>query len=75
LDLSVITVKVHRATMMRKMRCRRLVDLVRAADALEGVGSLLLPFGTRRRQLLESKSSFSCPPPYADQHQVCHLSL
>jgi FixJ family two-component response regulator len=34
LNLSVITVKVHRATMMRKMRCRRLVDLIRLADAL-----------------------------------------
>jgi FixJ family two-component response regulator len=35
LGLQVITVKVHRATMMRKMRCRRLVELVRAADTLE----------------------------------------
>lgn len=35
LDLSVITVKVHRATMMRKMHCRRLVELVRAAGVLK----------------------------------------
>jgi len=35
LGLQVITVKVHRGTMMRKMRCRRLVELVRAADILE----------------------------------------
>jgi FixJ family two-component response regulator len=34
LGLTVITVKVHRAMMMRKMRCRRLVELVRAADTL-----------------------------------------
>jgi FixJ family two-component response regulator len=34
LGLTVITVKVHRATMMKKMRCRRLVELVRAADTL-----------------------------------------
>jgi FixJ family two-component response regulator len=35
LNLQVITVKVHRATMMRKMRCRRLVELVRAADTID----------------------------------------
>jgi FixJ family two-component response regulator len=34
LGLTVITVKVHRATMMKKMHCRRLVELVRAADTL-----------------------------------------
>jgi FixJ family two-component response regulator len=42
LGLQVITVKVHRGTMMRKMRCRRLVELVRAADTLE-VESQLSP--------------------------------
>jgi FixJ family two-component response regulator len=35
LDLSVITVKVHRATMMRKMRWRLLVEAVRGMDALK----------------------------------------
>jgi FixJ family two-component response regulator len=35
LTLSVITVKVHRATMMRKMEWRSLVEVVRGADALK----------------------------------------
>jgi FixJ family two-component response regulator len=35
LNLSVITVKVHRATMMRKMGWRRLVEAVRGVDALK----------------------------------------
>jgi FixJ family two-component response regulator len=35
LDLSVIMVKVHRGTMMRKMGWRRLVEVVRGADALK----------------------------------------
>jgi FixJ family two-component response regulator len=35
LNLSVITVKVHRATMMRKMEWRSLVQAVRGADALK----------------------------------------
>jgi FixJ family two-component response regulator len=34
LNLSEITVKVHRGTMMRKMRVRTLADLVRCASAL-----------------------------------------
>ncbi len=35
LGLSVITIKVHRAAMMRKMRWRRLVHAVRGADKLK----------------------------------------
>jgi FixJ family two-component response regulator len=35
LKLSEITVKVHRASIMRKMKARSLADLVRQADALE----------------------------------------
>ncbi len=35
LNLSEITVKVHRASIMRKMQVRSLADLVRQADALE----------------------------------------
>lgn len=35
LDLSEITIKVHRASIMRKMRVRSLAELVRQADALE----------------------------------------
>jgi FixJ family two-component response regulator len=35
LSLSVITIKVHRATMMRKMQWRRLVQAVRGADDLK----------------------------------------
>jgi FixJ family two-component response regulator len=35
LNLSEITVKVHRGTMMRKMKMRTLADLVRAAEALK----------------------------------------
>jgi hypothetical protein len=68
LNLSVITVKVHRATLMRKMRCRRLVDLVRAADALN-VGSPRYSLAARRRQLLEPDCSFSSPQPYA-AHEI-----
>ena len=34
LDLSEMTVKVHRSQVMRKMRARSLVDLVRMADRL-----------------------------------------
>ena len=34
LDLSEMTVKVHRSQVMRKMRAKSLVDLVRMADAL-----------------------------------------
>jgi FixJ family two-component response regulator len=34
LDLSLITIKVHRGTMMRKMHWRRLVEVVRGADAI-----------------------------------------
>jgi FixJ family two-component response regulator len=36
LNLSEITVKVHRGTMMRKMKVRTLADLVRAAEKLKG---------------------------------------
>src|SRR5277367_424250 len=68
LNLSVITVKVHRATLMRKMRCRRLVDLVRAADALN-VGSPRYSLAARRRQLLEPDCSFSSPQPHAT-HEI-----
>jgi FixJ family two-component response regulator len=35
MNLSEITVKVHRGTMMRKMRVRTLADLVRAAETLK----------------------------------------
>jgi FixJ family two-component response regulator len=35
LNLSEITVKVHRASIMRKMKARSLAELVRQADALE----------------------------------------
>ena len=35
LNLSEITVKVHRASIMRKMQARSLAELVRQADALE----------------------------------------
>jgi FixJ family two-component response regulator len=35
LNLSEITVKVHRGTMMRKMKVRTLADLVRAAETLK----------------------------------------
>ncbi len=35
LNLSEITVKVHRGTMMRKMKVRTLADLVRVAERLE----------------------------------------
>jgi FixJ family two-component response regulator len=38
LKLSEITVKVHRASIMRKMKARSLAELVRQADAL-GLGS------------------------------------
>jgi FixJ family two-component response regulator len=34
LNLSVITVKVHRASIMRKMQAGSLAELVRQADAL-----------------------------------------
>jgi FixJ family two-component response regulator len=40
LKLSEITVKVHRASIMRKMKARSLADLVRQADALELKSSL-----------------------------------
>jgi FixJ family two-component response regulator len=36
LGLSEITVKVHRASIMRKMNARSLAELVRQADALDG---------------------------------------
>jgi FixJ family two-component response regulator len=39
LNLSEITVKVHRASIMRKMQARSLAELVRQADALE-IGKL-----------------------------------
>src|SRR5262249_38284150 len=35
LDLSEVTVKIHRGTAMRKMGARTLADLVRMADALK----------------------------------------
>jgi FixJ family two-component response regulator len=35
LNLSEITVKVHRASIMKKMQARSLAELVRQADALE----------------------------------------
>lgn len=38
LDLSVITVKIHRGAAMRKMGARTLADLVRMADALKAKG-------------------------------------
>jgi FixJ family two-component response regulator len=38
LDLSEMTVKVHRSQIMRKMRAKSLVDLVRMADEL-GISS------------------------------------
>jgi FixJ family two-component response regulator len=37
LDLSEITVKVHRGTMMRKMNVRTLADLVRVAETLKTI--------------------------------------
>ncbi|MBV8688046.1 MAG: response regulator transcription factor [Alphaproteobacteria bacterium] len=37
LGLSEITVKVHRGSVMRKMGARTLADLVRMADAIEGL--------------------------------------
>lgn len=40
LKLSEITVKVHRASIMRKMKARSLAELVRQADALELESSL-----------------------------------
>jgi FixJ family two-component response regulator len=40
LKLSEITVKVHRASIMRKMKARSLAELVRQADALELASSL-----------------------------------
>ena len=39
LGLSEITVKVHRASIMRKMDARSLAELVRQADAIEGAKS------------------------------------
>jgi FixJ family two-component response regulator len=39
LGLSEITVKVHRASIMRKMNAKSLAELVRQADALEGAKS------------------------------------
>ena len=39
LELSEMTVKVHRSQIMRKMRAKSLVDLVRMADKL-GVSSI-----------------------------------
>jgi FixJ family two-component response regulator len=36
LGLSEITVKVHRASIMRKMDAKSLAQLVRQADALDG---------------------------------------
>lgn len=39
LGLSEITVKVHRASIMRKMNARSLAELVRQADALDGAKS------------------------------------
>jgi FixJ family two-component response regulator len=42
LNLSEITIKVHRASIMRKMKARSLADLVRQADAL-GLGKTATP--------------------------------
>jgi FixJ family two-component response regulator len=41
LGLSEITVKVHRASIMRKMNAKSLAELVRQADALDGAKSKL----------------------------------
>jgi FixJ family two-component response regulator len=58
LGLQVITVKVHRATMMRKMCCRRLVELVRAADTLE-VESQLPPIMQGRNVWMQLENDSS----------------
>ncbi len=47
LDLSLITVKIHRANVMRKMAAQSLADLVRLADLLNIRDRTISRYGTR----------------------------
>jgi FixJ family two-component response regulator len=66
LDLSEMTVKVHRGQVMRKMRASSLPDLVRIADRLAGACSNVV--GDHDQNLSASRPASPESVPAADEH-------